>query len=293
MKPPRFGYERPDSVEEAVSLRARFATDASVLAGGQSLIPMLNFRLARPEVLIDLGGVRDLTYVREHDGGIAVGAMARQRDLEQDEAARRLNPLLAETLGNVAHTVVRNRGTVVGSIAHADASAELPTVFTALDGRARATGPRGERTLTGDELFLFHMTNALEPDELLTEVWFPALPGRTGYAFEESARRHGDYALAGVCATLTLDPGDAVVEARLACCGVATRPARAREAERLLVGRDPGDDAFEAAGVAVRDVVDVSDDIVASQELRRHLVQRLTVRALRRAAARAIERREA
>lgn len=293
MKPPRFGYERPDSVDEAVSLRARFATDASILAGGQSLIPMLNFRLARPEVLIDLGGLRELAYVREDDGGIAVGAMARQRDLEHDEAARRLNPLLAETLGNVAHAVVRNRGTVVGSIAHADASAELPAVFTALDGRARAAGARGERTLTGDELFLFHMTNALEPDELLTEVWFPALPERTGYAFEESARRHGDYALAGVCATLTLDPAGTVADARLACCGVATRPARAREAERLLLGQEAGDDAFEAAGVAVRDVVDVADDLVASQELRRHLVQRLTVRALRRAAARATERGEA
>lgn len=290
MKPPRFVYERPESVDEAVELRARFAADASVLAGGQSLIPMLNFRLARPEVLIDLGGVRELAYVREDDGGIAVGAMARQRDLERNEAARRLNPLIGETLGQVAHTVVRNRGTVVGSIAHADASAELPTLFTALDGRARATGPDGERTLTGDELFVFHLTNALEPDELLTEVWFPALPARTGYAFEESARRHGDYALAGVCATLTLDSAGAIGEARLACCGVATRPARARDAEQLLAGREPDDGAIEAAGEAVRAVVDVSDDLVASQDLRRHLVHRLTVRALRSAAARATER---
>jgi aerobic carbon-monoxide dehydrogenase medium subunit len=232
----------------------------------------------------------ELAYVREQDGGIAVGAMARQRDLERHEAAQRLNPLIGAALEHVAHAVVRNRGTVVGSIAHADASAELPTLFTALDGRARAMGPGGERTLTGEELFVFHLTNALEPDELLTEVWFPALPAATGYAFEESARRHGDYALAGVCATLTLDPAGAIAEARLACCGVATRPARARDAEQLLAGRPPDDEAFEAAGDAARGVVDVADDLAASQDLRRHLVHRLTVRALRTAAARATER---
>jgi carbon-monoxide dehydrogenase medium subunit len=290
MKPAPFTYARPEGLEEAVALRDEHGGESAILAGGQSLVPMLNMRLARPEVLIDLGGARELAYVQPRDGGVAVGAMARQRDLEHDEHARTANPLIAETLGHVAHSVVRNRGTVVGSIAHADAAAELPTLFVTLDARATAVSARGERTLTGDQLFLFHLTSALEPDELLREVWFPALPASTGWAFHESARRHGDYALAGVCAMVTLAADGTIAQARLGYSGIATRPIRGRAVEEALAGRRPAEEAFEDAGRAAEALVETADDAMASQPYRRHLTHRLTVRALHTAAARASER---
>jgi carbon-monoxide dehydrogenase medium subunit len=289
MKPPRFEYERPESLQEVVSLRARHSGDSVLLAGGQSLLPLLNFRLASPAVVIDLGAVPELSYIEERDGGIAVGAMTRQRDLELHPRAEALNPLIRETLVHVAHGVVRNRGTVGGSIAHADASAELPALFTALDGRARVRGAGGEREITGGDLFRFHMTSALEPDEVLCEVWFPALASGAGYAFVEAARRHGDYALCGVCATVTVD--HQITGARLAYSGVATRPLRAPEAEQALVGQVPSDDVLAAAGRAAREVVGVGDDYVASREYRRHLVERLTIRALREAIGKARDHR--
>jgi aerobic carbon-monoxide dehydrogenase medium subunit len=290
MKPPPFDYARPASLPDVVSLRAQHGADSALLAGGQSLVPMLNFRLARPAVLIDLGDVGELAYVEERDGGIAVGAMTRQRDLELASAATRCNPLIAETLRNVAHGVVRNRGTVGGSIAHADAAAELPTLFTALDGRAAIVSPRGEREVTGGELFLFHLTSTLEADEVLREVWFPALPARTGYSFLEIARRHGDYALCGVCATLTVN--GTIKQARLAYCGVATKPTRAAAAEQSLVDKPASEDSFLEAARLAREVVDVSDDYVASKAYRQHLVERLTTRALREAASRSKAREE-
>lgn len=285
MKPPPFAYERPRSLEEIVSLRERHGADSALLAGGQSLLPMLNFRLARPTVLIDLGAVDELSYIEDRDGGIAVGAMVRQRDLELAPLAIQRNPLIAVTLQHVAHHVVRNRGTVGGSIAHADASAELPALFTALDGRARIIGPQGERQVTGGDLFMFHLTSTLEPDEVLREVWLPALPASTGYAFVEAARRHGDYALCGVCATVTVN--GAIASARIAYSGVATKPVRASQAEQALVGQPTTEEAFQSAAALARELVDVSDDYVASRAYRQHIVERLTVRALREATRRA------
>jgi aerobic carbon-monoxide dehydrogenase medium subunit len=285
VKPPPFDYARPETLAEVVDLRAQHSGDSVLLAGGQSLLPLLNFRLARPSLVIDLGSVPELAYIEERDGGIAVGAMNRQRDLELHDRARELNPLIAATLVHVAHGVVRNRGTVGGSIAHADASAELPALFTALDGRARVRCSGGEREIVGGDLFVFHMTSALQPDEVLREVWFPPLPADTGYAFVETARRHGDYALCGVCATVTL--GERISAARLAYSGVATRPVRAHEAEQALVGQAPSDDVLAAAARAAREVVGVGDDYVASRDYRRHLTERLTLRALREAVGQA------
>jgi aerobic carbon-monoxide dehydrogenase medium subunit len=290
MKPAVLDYARPSGLPEAVALRAEHGMESLVLAGGQSLIPMLNFRIARPGVLIDLNGCPELAYIEARDGGTAIGAMTRQRDLELDAGVHDRNPLVRETLHNVAHGVVRNRGTVGGSIAHADAAAELPALFTALEGRATVAGPGGERVVAGQDLFLFHMTSALEADELLREVWLPDLPARTGYAFLEYARRHGDYAVAGVCAVVTLDEAGAVADARLGYAGVASRPMRARDAEQALAGRRPDDDAITEAARAAEAVVEAADSWTASQAYRRHLVNRLTVRALRTAAERAEER---
>jgi CO/xanthine dehydrogenase FAD-binding subunit len=289
VKPGTFVYERPETLEEALALRAEHADESAVLAGGQSLLPMLNFRLARPEVVIDLGGTAaETAYVRVADGAVAVGAMTRQRDLELDASARTANPLIEETLQLVAHSVVRNRGTVVGSVAHGDASAELPTLLVTLDGEVTASGPRGTRTIRASALYTFHLTTTLEPDELLSEVRLPALAPGSGYGFVEYARRHGDFALCGVCATIVLAADGTIQAARIGYAGVATRPTRSSPAERVLAGVRPGHEVFTAAAEAAADgIPEMSERGSASSEYRRHLVRRLTGRVLALAAGRA------
>jgi xanthine dehydrogenase iron-sulfur cluster and FAD-binding subunit A len=239
VKPAPFELIRPETVEDAVAFKSGYGADASVLAGGQSLVPMLNFRLARPAALVDLGPVPGLDGIRLEDGLIHVGAMVRQTALEQSEVAVAACPVLSQALHHVAHPVIRNRGTVGGTIAHADASAELPTVLVALHGSVAAAGPQGSRTVSARELFDFHLTTSLEPDEILTEVRFPVLARGAGSAFVEVARRHGDYALAGVCAIVELDDDSRIAAARLAYCGDARRGdgGRGRPGRRAARGR--------------------------------------------------------
>jgi carbon-monoxide dehydrogenase medium subunit len=287
VKPGRFDYHRPGTVDEAVALKDRYDGEASVLAGGQSLVPMLNFRLARPQALVDLNGVGDLTGITVADGAVRVGAMTRQRDLERHAGAVAACPLVRDALAHVAHQVIRNRGTVGGSIAHADAAAELPAALLTAGGRVRTRGTGGDRVVAAGDLFEFHMTTTLEPDEVLVEVEFPALPPRTGTACEEVARRHGDFALAGVLAAVTLDERGRVNRARLGYFGVAPTPVRATAAEALLAGEEPGAELFAAAGQAARDVVETVDDDQASVAYRRRLVEVLTRRALGTASRRA------
>jgi aerobic carbon-monoxide dehydrogenase medium subunit len=295
VKPGTFVYERPETLEEAIALRGEHADGSAVLAGGQSLLPMLNFRLARPEVVIDLGGTAaETAYVRVADGAVGVGAMTRQRDLELDASARSANPLIEEALKLVAHSVVRNRGTVVGSVAHGDASAELPTLLVTLDGEVTAAGPRGTRTIRASDLYTFHLTTTLEPDELLSEVRLPALAPAAGYGFVEYARRHGDFALCGVCATVELAPDGTIEMARLGYAGVAARPTRSSQAEQSLAGARPRTEAFEAAAEAAADgIPELSERGGTSSEYRRHLIRRLTARVLALAAGRAETRRAA
>ena len=288
MKPPLFDYVAPQSVEEAVEALASDET-ARPLAGGQSLIPTMNFRIAAPSTLVDLRRIGALRGHAVEGDVVRVGAMTRQRDLERDEAVRRSNPLIAEVLGNVAHIVIRNRGTVGGSIAHADAAAELPCMLVATGGSVVAHGVGGERTIAAEDFFLFHMTTALGADELLSEVRIPALPPRTGYAFQEVARRHGDYALAGVCALVTLRDG-VCSAVRLAACGVASKPARLAGSEAALLGAPPEGDALVKAAEAARDSVTAGDDRQASLDYRRDLVSALVRRTVRKATERARER---
>ena len=288
MKPALFDYAAPQSVEEAVEVLASDET-ARPLAGGQSLIPTMNFRIAAPSLLVDLRRIGALRGHAVEGDVIRVGAMARQRDLERDEAVRQSNPLIAEVLGNVAHIVIRNRATVGGSIAHADAAAELPCMLVATGGSVVAHRVGGERTIAAEDFFLFHMTTVLEADELLTEVRIPALPSHTGYAFQEVARRHGDYALAGVCALVTLGDGTCTA-VRLAACGVASRPTRLAEAETALLGAPPEGAALARAAEAARDSVTAGDDRQASVDYRRDLVSALVRRTVTEAADRARER---
>lgn len=287
MKPPPFRYQAADSVEEALSWLGRHGSEAKLLAGGQSLIPVLNFRLARPAVLVDLNRVPGLDFVRETDGELAVGALTRQRSLERDSATRRLSPLLAETLPFVAHPQIRNRGTVGGSLAHADPAAELPAVALALGARLRLVSERGERWLSAGGFFTGLFATALAPDEMLAEVRFPKLPARTGCAFGEIARRHGDYAQAGAAVVVTLADDGTIERARIAYLALGEGPLGAPRAAAVLEGAPPSAELFaEAAEAAGRDV-DPTSDVHATEAYKRHLAKVLTRRLLATAVARA------
>jgi aerobic carbon-monoxide dehydrogenase medium subunit len=286
MKPAPFDYVAPRSLEEALDALARGGAEAKILAGGQSLIPLLNFRLARPALLVDLNHVDELTYRTARDGGIAIGAMTRQAAVERDSGLRQMQPLLVEAIRWVGHLAIRSRGTIGGSLAHADPAAELPAVAVCLDARCSVIGPRGRRTIAAEDFFWGYLTTALEPDEILTEVWLAPLRPGTGQAWLEFARRHGDFALAGVAVSLTLQDEE-VRDARIVLTGVGGKPVRAREAETLLVGGTVAERASAAAN-AVRTSVDPDADIHASKEYRTHLAGVLTERAIRIANERAL-----
>jgi len=290
MKPAPFLYFRPATVEEAVALLAEHGDEAKPLAGGQSLIPAMNFRLARPGALVDLNWIAELSYVRSQRDGLVIGAMTRQRTVERSEEARRVAPLVSEAMPFVAHPQIRNRGTVGGSIAHADPAAELPAVMLALEARFRARSHAGERSIPAGEFFKGALETALGPDELLVEIALSRRPPRSGHAFMEVARRHGDYALVGVAAVVTLDPGGRCGAARIALVSVGDGPVLATRAAALLVGAEPTAAAIRAAAdAAARQDIDPPADIHASAAYRRHLTAVLTRRALARAFERAKE----
>lgn len=288
MKPAPFRYAAPRTVDEAVTLLGEHAGDARVLAGGQSLVPLMNMRLATPSMLVDINKIGDLAYVRPWDGGLAIGALTRDSTLEHDaEVARRL-PLLVQAASHVGHPAIRNRSTVGGSVAHADPAAELPTALLALDAQVVVRGPGGERTMPIGDFFQGYLQTALAPEELLVEVRVPALPAGAGTAFVEFARREGDYALAGVAAALTIGADGTIADARLALCAVGPTALRAREAEAALKGQRPGPEAWLAAAEAVRAAItEPPSDVHGSGDYRRHLAGVLTRRALAAAAARA------
>ena len=285
MKPAPFEFVGARTVDEAVQARAESDYNV-VLAGGQSLIPAMNFRLVQPEVVIDLSRVSELRGLQVGDTSIRVGAMVTQRQAELDAGVAAANPLLTETLGHVAHSVIRSRGTVVGSIAHADAAAELPALLTALDGDVTAVSIRGSRSIPAGELFDFHLTTTLAEDEIITEVRIPTLRAGDGYAFEEFARRHGDFAQAGVCVVLGFNNGTCD-RAAISGCGIASRPVRLTEAENALVGGTVGTDDIARAQEAARDYVTAEDDMTTTRAYRRHLLAGLVGRAVGTATARA------
>ena len=288
MKPPRFDYLAPTSLDETLDLLHQHGDAARVLAGGQSLVPLLNFRLVRPTLLIDLNEVPGLDGIRIDDGWLAIGAMTRQRAVETSAPARAKCPLLAEAMPQVGHVQIRNRGTVGGSIAHADPAAELPAVVAALDGALVVRSARGERMLTAEQFFVGYFTTAIAPTELLVEVRLPIASALTGSAFLEVSRRHGDFALVGVAATVGLDEAGVCTTAALALTGVGPTPVVAREAARALVGAKPAMAAFEDVGRRVSAVVRPESDLHASGDYRKHLAGVLTRRALALATARAM-----
>lgn len=289
MKPAPFEYYAPASVEEALALLAEHGYDAKVLAGGQSLIPTMNFRLAQPSILVDLNNISDLFFIRpDENGGVRLGAMARHAQVGSDPLVAEQAPLIAETMPKIGTTQIRNRGTFGGSIAHADPAAELPAVSVALDAQFRLRSQGGERWVTAKDFFVGLFTTLLEPDQLLVEIAIPPLPARTGWAMEEVARRPHDFALVGVAAVVTLDDRDICQQARVVFLSVGDGPVEARQAADVLAGQEMTSETMRAAAeTAARADIDPSSDIHASADFRRHLSGVLARRALERAYQRA------
>ena len=284
MKPPPFEYRTVDTVEEAVSLLAEHGWEAKLLAGGQSLVPAMNFRLAQPAMLVDVNPITSLELLeRTGDGGLRIGALCRQARLEREPAVAEAAPLLAEAVPHVAHPQIRNRGTVGGSLAHADPAAELPAVMLALGARLQATGRDGTRWIDAEEFFYGLMTTALAPDEMLTEIVVPPAGAGRMFAFEEVARRHGDYALAGVAVSIGRDDDGACRDARLALFAVGEAPQLSIQGAAALEGRAPDEGVIAEAAEAAAAEVDPPSDLHASSEFRRHLVRVLVRRAVARA----------
>ena len=289
MKLPYVEYEAPATAAEAVDLLAEHEDEASVLAGGQSLIPLLALRLARPGVLIDINGLSELSGMSVIDGQVAIGAMTREYVAEESEMVADTVPLLAAALPLIGHEAIRSRGTIGGSLAHADPAAELPAVARALDAELVVRSRSGDRVIPAAEWFEGYLATARRPDEILVEVRFPAAGPGTGVAFQEVARRHGDFAIVGLAASLTLADG-AISDARLAFAGIADVPVRAAEAEDLLVGEEPSAELFEEAARRATDDIDPPADLNGSSEYRKKVAAALVRRGLRAAADNAHER---
>jgi aerobic carbon-monoxide dehydrogenase medium subunit len=282
MKLPPFDYEAPQTVSEAVGLLAEHGDEASVLAGGQSLIPLLALRLARPEVLIDINGIAELSGVSATDGWMAIGAMTREYVAEESYGVAEAIPLLAAALPFIGHEAIRSRGTIGGSLAHADPAAELPAVARALDAEFVVRGPSGIRVIPAEEWFEGYLTTSRRPDELLVEVRFPTASPGTGVSFQEVARRHGDFAIVGLAASLTLS-GATISDARLALAGFSDVPFRAAAAEDLLVGERPSAALFDEAARLATDGADPPADLHGSSDYRKTVAAVLVRRGLRAA----------
>ena len=288
MKSAAFAYDAPERLDEAVALLREHGAEAKILAGGQSLVPLMNMRLARPSVLVDINRIAALRYIRrEADGSLAIGAGTRQITAERSPEVAAGWPVLVEALRQVGHTTIRNRGTIGGSLAHADPTAELPTVAVALDATFRLVGPGGERTVRAREAYVSYLTTVLEPDEVLTEVRFPAPAPRSGAAFLEISRRHGDYALVAAAATVTVDEAGRCTDAAVALGGVAPTPVLAGPRDGELRGRPLDEAALREASRQYTADLDPPTDVHADAEYRSEVAAVLTRRALALALQRA------
>jgi carbon-monoxide dehydrogenase medium subunit len=286
MKPPPFRYHDPKTVGEAVGLLGRLE-NAKLLAGGQSLMPMLNMRFVLPDHIIDLNRVEGLSYIRETEGALEIGAMTRQRDLEFSDAVRAHWPIMHEALLQVGHRQTRNRGTIGGSLCHLDPSAELVSLATGYDATVTIAGPNGQRELPFAEFPVAYMTPAIEPNELVVAVRFPKWTPTHSYAFVEFARRHGDFAITSAATLIEADGGGKITRASVTIGGMGTVPIRAREVEQAIVGQVPTSELFRAACESCRKL-EAIDDVHAPASYRQHLAAVLSRRALEKAHARSL-----
>jgi len=283
MKPCAFEYFNPQSVQEAIELLDRYGDEAKIIAGGQSLVPMMNFRLARPEILIDITAIKELDYVKTEGDELVIGALTRERDIEQSPLVVEKWPILSKAISFIGHSAIRNRGTIGGSLVHADPSAEIPTSLCALNGKVKVVGPSGEKILEPEEFFLTYLTTSLEPSDLLVEVRIPALPEKTGWSFGELSRRSGDFAIVAVGILLFTETPGVCREARISMGGVAPTPVRAEEAEALLTGQKITEKLIAAAAQQAAEETDTEPDYHASAEYRMDMARVFVKRGLQEA----------
>lgn len=285
MKLPAFDYALPDTAEEAVRLLSAHPQEAKIIAGGQSLLPTMAYRLAQPRLLVDLGRIEGLTGIEIGDSEIRIGARTRWVDIERDARLAQAHPLLVEAIGHVAHYQVKNRGTVGGSLAHADPAAELPGIAVVCDALIRVVGPARERLIKADDFFVGPLSTSLAHDELILEIRFPAWPPGRRWAFQEFSRRAGDFALAGIALFHDLDAAGRMRHVHIGAIGACQRPRRLFQAEAALEGQAAEDSALDRACQAAQGEVDPTDDIHASAAYRRSLIATLLRRALRQSTA--------
>lgn len=280
MKPPVFEYHRAENLEHACELLSTSGEDSKILAGGQTLIPMMNFRLARPKVLIDISDIAERNQVTDETGGIRIRATTVQRFVERATSVQARLPLLHRAIQHIAHFQIRNKGTVGGNIVNADPASELPAMSLALDAKFEIMSCKGQRSIPAEEFFVTYMTTSLGPDEILSSVLFCEPPKKSGWGFHEVARRSGDYALAGASAVITADGAGKCTRARVALFGVASTPVRATETEAMLVGQTHSAELLQEAARKVQSVVDPESDVHVTADYRRSVAQVLVVRAL-------------
>jgi len=289
MKPAPFKYFAPETIPEVLSLLNEHGYDAKILAGGQSLVPMMNFRLVQPAVIVDINNIPELSFIESKDKGVRLGAMTRHSQAEKSKLIKERVPLIFETMPQIATTQIRNRGTIGGSLAHADPSAELVVVSTALEAKFKLQNQKAERWVLASEFFVGLLMTVLEPDEMLVEIEFPPMPDRTGWSLKEVARRPHDFALVGVTAVLTLDKKELCQDAKLVYLSAGDGPITATEAAGLMLGEKLTPELMDAvAEKASGDEIDPGSDIHATADFRRHLANVLTKRALEEAHQRAI-----
>jgi CO/xanthine dehydrogenase FAD-binding subunit len=280
MKPASFKYVRASSLDHALSVKAEYGEEARFLAGGQSLIPSMNFRLARPAVLIDINGLAELAAI-DLERNIRLGALTRYCALERNSTFLSACPLFADALPHIAHPQIRNRGTIGGNLSHADPASELPAIALAMQARMKIKSSRGERELGASEFFVGILTTDIRPDEMLAEIVFRPLPRATGTCFMEIARRRGDFALAGIAAMVTLDEEGDCTAIRVTLCGVGDTPIDASDAAASLIGQRCTDQAIEAVAAEVRNAIEPAGNVHASADYQRHIAGVLTQRTIR------------
>ena len=283
MKPAPFEYFTPATIDEALSLLEQYGDEAKILAGGQSLVPMMNFRLVKPSCLVDINRIANLSYIEQSNGTLRVGALTRHRSLEKSALVREKNGLALEAVRLIGHPAIRARGTAGGSVAHADPTAELCTLLAVMGGSVQAVGPQGKRLIPWQDFFLSYFTTSLEPTEICAEIVLPVLPPGAGWAFEEFTRRHGDFSIVGVAVVIEADQQGRCAEARLAVGGAGPTPIRATAAEQFLKGEALTDRVFEEAGRHAAGQMDPDSDLHATAEYRKQLIGVMATRALTRA----------
>lgn len=292
MKPAPFKYTAPETIPEALSLIDEHGYDAKILAGGQSLVPMMNFRLVQPAVIVDINRIPELSFIKKKDKGLLLGAMTRHSQAEKDPLVKDLAPLIYETMPKIATVQIRNRGTIGGSLSHADPSSELVVISKVLEARFKIQKAKAERWVSADDFFIGLLMTCMEPEELLVEIEIPPLPARTGWSLKEVARRPHDFALVGVAVILTLDKKGRCEKTKLVYLSAGDGPITAPEAAGLLQGEEITPELITAAAEkASRDEIDPGSDIHATAEFRRHLANVLTRRALEEAYQRARDRK--